>query len=127
MERIKFILGSLFSTLAFMPALAFAQQGSGNIPLFNLATALDGFIRLMVLVVPILIGLAVIVFLWGVFMFVFNAGDEGKRAEGRSFMIWGIVGLVVMVSVWGLVAFVQNTFGLQNTVIPQTIPVIPLP
>lgn len=112
MKRIKFILGSLFGTLSFVPALAFAA--AGDVPLTSLGSALQSIQGLMNMVVPMLIGLAIIAFLYGVLRFVFNASDEGKRAEGRQFMIWGIIGIVVMVSVWGLVAFVQGSFGLDR-------------
>lgn len=109
MKRIKFILGSLFGTLSLVPALALAQTA-------NPSSGLSGFLiwlrGIMGMVVPILIGLAIIVFLWGVLKFILNAGDETKRTEGKSFMIYGIIGIVVMVSVWGLVAFLQNTFYL---------------
>jgi hypothetical protein len=122
MKRIKFVLGSLFGTLALLPVLAQAQSG---VRLTNLGTALTDFQTIMNKVVPILIGLAIIVFLWGVLRFVFNAGDEEKRKDGKWMMVYGIIGIVVMVSVWGLVAFVQNTFGVGNVNNPQNIPQLP--
>ena len=113
MERIKFILGSLLGTLSFMPALAFAQ---GKIPLSTgLGGALIGIRDTMNFIVPMLIGIAVIVFLWGVLAFILHANDPDKRKEGRGFMLWAIIGIVVMVSVWGLVGFVQKTFNLENS------------
>lgn len=121
MTRIKFILGSLFGTLAFVPALALAQ---GQLPLTNLGSLLGGLRQLMGIVVPILIGFAIIVFLWGVLRFIFNAGSDEKRKEGKMFMIYGIIGIVVMVSVWGLVSFLQGTFGLDSNA-PAQSPRIP--
>jgi membrane protease YdiL (CAAX protease family) len=64
-------------------------------------------------IVPLLIGLAVLVFLYGVLNFTFSEGGA-KKEEGKQYMIWGIVGLFVMVSVWGLVAILQGTFNLDN-------------
>ena len=113
MNKIKIAVGSLFGLLSLVPALAFAQNTGGNLPLTNLNVFLVGVRSLMGLVVPILIGLAVIVFLWGVLQFVFHADDSDKRSEGKSFMIWGIIGIAVMVSVWGLVGFLQGTFNIQ--------------
>mgnify|MGYP005615483479 FL=1 len=69
-------------------------------------------------VIPLLIALAVIVFIWGVLKFIMNAEDSTKREEGRNFIIWGLVGLFVMVSIWGIVNILNNTFGVSN-VIPQ--------
>lgn len=112
MERIKFILGSLFGTLTFVPALVLAQSNLSAQG--GLASFLSWLQSLMAMVVPILIGLAVIVFLFGVLRFIFSASDPEKRKEGRSYMIWAIIGIVVMVSVWGLVIFVQNSFGLGS-------------
>ena len=116
----------MFGTLVFAPVLALAQQ-AGN---FNANQGLGGFLTslksLMNLIVPILIGIAVIAFLYGVLKFVFNAGNEEARKTGRDVMIWGIVGIVVMVSVWGLVGSLQTTFGLQNgNNGPQNIPRLP--
>lgn len=69
-------------------------------------------------VIPLLIALAVIVFIWGVLKFIMNAEDSTKREEGRNFIIWGLVGLFVMVSIWGIVNILNSTFGVSN-VIPQ--------
>lgn len=65
--------------------------------------------------IPILITIALIVFLWGVARYVIKgADDEKEREQGKQIMIYGIIGLFVMVSVWGLVAIVSNTFNLGN-------------
>lgn len=64
--------------------------------------------------IPILIGLAVVVFLWGILKYITAGGDEKKRSEGIKFMAFGIIGLFVMVSVWGLVNILTGTFGLNE-------------
>jgi len=112
MTRIKVLFSSLVSIFTLAPAFAFAA--AGDVPLTSFGAFLQSLKGLMNMVVPILIGLAVIVFLFGVLKFIFNAGDEGKRTDGKWMMIYGIIGIVVMVSVWGLVSFVQTTFGLQD-------------
>jgi hypothetical protein len=65
-----------------------------------------------------LIGLAVVIFIYGVITTILAEGGE-KKEDGKKFMFWGIIGIFVMVSVWGLVAILKNTFKLENT--PQTI------
>lgn len=79
-----------------------------------------GIVGILDSLIPILIGATVIVFLYGVLLFVVraSAGNTEGRKEGINFMIFGIIGLAVMLSVWGLVSFVTNTIG-TNTVIPQ--------
>ena len=66
--------------------------------------------------VGLLIGLALVYFLWGVFLYV-RAGDStDKIKEGSQMMLYGIVALFVMVAVWGLVNVVANTIGIQAAI-----------
>lgn len=75
----------------------------------------------------LLLALAVVWFLYGVFEFVMNSGSEDKRKEGQSRMIAGIIGIAVMVSVWGLVKIITNTFGTagQTSLPAPVVPQIP--
>ena len=69
---------------------------------------------------PLMIGLALIVFLWGVFKFVRDSGDESARTEGKKFIMWGLVGLFVMLCVWALVEILASTLsGNDSIFIPQ--------
>jgi hypothetical protein len=68
-------------------------------------------------VVPLLFGIALVVFLWGAVKFI-QASESSEKEEGRQFMLWGVIALTVMVSVWGLVSIFGTTFGIK-TVIPQ--------
>ncbi len=55
---------------------------------------------------------AFVVFLWGVFEFIVHAGDETKRAEGKSAIIWGLVGLVIIFGAYGIINIALGTFNL---------------
>lgn len=79
-----------------------------------------GFVNL---IIPIVIGLAVLIFIWGVVQYVI-AKEEEAKTEGRDKMIYGLIGLAVIVSVWGLVAVLKNSFGISNTASIQ-VPCIP--
>jgi len=70
-------------------------------------------------IVPLLFGLATVMFIWGVIQYVINDSDEGKKEKGRNFIIWGIIALTVMVTVWGLVKIIGSTFNINTTYIPQ--------
>ena len=70
--------------------------------------------------VRFLIGLTVLVFLYGLMRYMFKgASSDSARNEGKQLMIWGLVGIFVMVSVWGLVGILSSTIGHQRTQIPQ--------
>ena len=66
--------------------------------------------------VPLLIAVAFIVFLFGVYKyFIAGADKDTERAEGRKFALSGIIGFVIILSVWGLVAIVRNTLNLTTS------------
>lgn len=56
-------------------------------------------------------GLALLVFLYGVFEYVKNADDLEKRKTGHDHMLWGIIGLTVMFSAYGIIYFILNTMN----------------
>jgi hypothetical protein len=69
--------------------------------------------------VPVLVALAFILFLWGVAnAYILHPGDEEKRKSGHQFILWGIVGFVVIFSVWGLVNLVSGALGLTDSFAP---------
>jgi hypothetical protein len=102
-----------YASLMFLfPIVTLAQTLNFN----NLMTPLAGLKSVMDKIIPLIIGAAVIVFLWGVLKYVLSGADDpDKRKEARGFMVWGIVALFVMVSVWGLVKILQTTTGITNT------------
>jgi|SRR6185312_6259714 len=102
----KFIIAAL----AFSPVLAFAQTAT----LGNTRALTGAFGQLVNTALPILIGLAMLAFFWGLVKYIFAAGDAEKAKEGKSIMIYGIVALVVMVSIWGIVNFVASDLGVNN-------------
>lgn len=102
----------LFILLA-MPLMALAAINvvAGDPSIAGLIAKMGG---VLTAVVPLLIGFAVVFFLWGVLQFVAAGGNEEKRTEGRNTMIYGIIAIFVMVSVWGLVNVLEGTFNLSD-------------
>lgn len=74
----------------------------------------DGLIgAINTIVIPVITALVFCVFVWGVVSYFFLHGDdEGKRAEGRQFIFWGILGMAVLFSVWGFVNLLLSTLGI---------------
>ena len=90
-----------------------AQPGISG--LYALLAQVSDFITRLI---PFVIGLTVLIFLWGIFKLVFSAKDSEARAEARGYIIWGIIALAVMVSVWGLVNLLTSTFSLNQNIPP---------
>jgi len=66
------------------------------------------------ILVPVLISIAFIVFLWGIYLyFIKGADNEEKRTEGRTFSLYGIIGFVILFSVWGIVQIFMGTLNLS--------------
>ena len=75
----------------------------------------DPIIKLIDESIWIIIGFALIFFLFGVLKYAFSK-DEKTRNESKSIIIYGIIGLFAMTMVWGLVNLLSDTFGLpKNT------------
>jgi len=108
----KYGIFALTATLA-VPAIVSAQG------ITELITTVNGIIGALI---PFIIGLAVLLFIWGVLMYVV-AKDDAKQSEARGVMLWGIIAIFVMVSVWGLVNLLVETVDLENDA--ATVPVLP--
>lgn len=72
------------------------------------------FIGFIEILIPIVAGIALLVFFWGLTRFIMKAGDTSAVKEGRDLMVWGTIALFVMVSVWGILRFVQSDLGIGN-------------
>jgi hypothetical protein len=131
MKKKLIVLAGLVVTA--VPFLAMAQVGtigstSGGCDISQSGTLFGILCRLGQLfnaVIPVLIALGVLYFVWGVVQYVIS-GDEEAKKSGRDKIIFGIIGLAVIIGVWGLVNFLRNTFGLNNNTNIQlpTVPVI---
>lgn len=61
-------------------------------------------------IIPFIISLAILVFIFGLFKYITAGGDEEQLKTARDFIIYGIIFIAVMISVWGLVNLVVRTF-----------------
>ncbi|OGZ32653.1 MAG: hypothetical protein A3H02_01140 [Candidatus Niyogibacteria bacterium RIFCSPLOWO2_12_FULL_41_13] len=93
----------------FLPMIAAGQT------VFSILTIFQAIFNQ---IIPILMTLATIVFLYGVISYVTSGADEEKRADAKWYMIWGLIGLFAMVAVWGLVRVLVVTFGVGGQGIP---------
>ena len=97
-------------TLSFaMPLFAYAQTVESTISILR---------DILNSVVPVLLIIATIVFIWGLIMYITSGGDEEKLAGAKFYMMWSIIALFVMVSIWGIVGILVDTFDVGGQPIP---------
>ena len=115
MKKKLIVLSGFVMGLA--PVVAFAQApprgGDVSAGSETVGTILCKFNQILAGVVPVLIALGVVYFIFGVISYVIGADEEAKK-KGRDRIIFGIIGLAVIIGVWGLVAILRNTFDLRN-------------
>lgn len=64
-------------------------------------------------ILPLLFTGAMIFFIIGIIrLFLVEGDNQAKRAEGRKFMLWGLVSMFVIFAIWGILGVVFNTFGI---------------
>jgi len=113
MPKNKKILANIcisFMLLTLVSSYNYCLAAADNFKSLIEDTIINGILTPLV---SLLVGGAVVVFLWGMFKFIKAEGDE--KEKGKDFMIWGIVGIFIMISVWGLVNILTNSFNLENS------------
>jgi hypothetical protein len=75
--------------------------------------------------VPLLFGVAFLIFVIGVFQFFFAQDNADKRKKGVTFIQYGIVGFVLMFSLWGIVALLTDSTGFAGQGRPG-LPMLPI-
>lgn len=61
--------------------------------------------------IPVIMSLGLVFFLWGGSQFIRYSENEEKRAEYKNYLVWGVIAIFVMLSFWGLIKLVTGTLG----------------
>ena len=119
---------AIIASVAALPLLALAQGGGGGgapapnlTGLTNLALGIQTVISYLI---PAAFALAVLAFFWGVARYIFSAGEEEAKAEGRRIMVGGIIAIFVIAAIWGIVQFIGSVIGINTTVKSQDVPTV---
>lgn len=99
-------------TALFFSNLALAQS-SNPILTNNQGRSLGGFVDATVGfindLVAILMAASLLVFFWGMAMFILKAGDVSEHKKGRDLMFWGVIVFFVMSSIWGIIRVIGES------------------
>jgi hypothetical protein len=95
-----------------LPSFAFAQLNTVNTKP-TVATLIDYIISYANRILVLMIGIAVVMFVWYVIQYFIK--PDADRKEGGNYIMYSLIGFFVVLSFWGLVNILQNTFGLNNS------------
>lgn len=91
----------------------------------NLQDLIRAIGNLVEAAIPIMAGIGLLGFFWGLVRYIFSQGSEQQKVEGKQIMVYGLIALFVMFSVWGIINFFQtDLLGSPNggVIQVQTIP-----
>ena len=102
------LLGAVLTGIA--PSLAFADVPAvSDGTVFGILSVINSILSW---IIPVLITLAAVYFIWGVVQYTINSSDEEAKKAGRAKIINGLIGLFVILAFWGIVYLVMNTFSI---------------
>ena len=118
MNRIKKTIAKAgMMLLPMTPLVALAQFGEINTFIGRITTFINNTL------IPLVFGIALLVFVWGMFkFFIYNTEEE--KEKGKDLALYAIVAFVLMVSVWGIVNLIANGLGFSGEQV-QNIPTTP--
>ncbi len=125
MRKTSRLVVPLLTTLAsFVIPFAAAAQTGINVPyLQSYSTSISDIVNKVL--VPLLLAIAFLVFLWGVYKyFIQGAASDTERETGKQFTLWSVIGFVVIFSLWGILYIIRTTLGLASTGTPPPTPTI---
>ena len=78
----------------------------------NFSELAGTFTNLIQSTLPVIFGLTVLVFIWGLVKFIFRiGGDEKAVKEGKNLMIWGLIALFILMSYMAILALLHRDVG----------------
>jgi uncharacterized membrane protein len=98
--------------------VAFAQSsGTGFGSFRDLINTIGGLITKYV--IPLLVAMAILYFLWNIVHFISNMGNEKEREAFKKYSINGIIALFILLSVWGIIGIFSTALFNKAPGIPQ--------
>lgn len=102
----------IISFATFFPFLVYAEGvNSAN----DAITKITGFLGA---IIPLLVAIGVVYFVWGVVQYVIADGEEAKK-KGKDRIIYGIIGFALIIGLWGFVNLIVSTFSLGGQSAPD--------
>lgn len=62
----------------------------------------------------LMFGIALLVFLWGLALFIAKGGEEDVRETAKRHILYGVLGMFIMVSAFALVRVITGSLGIDT-------------
>jgi uncharacterized membrane protein YidH (DUF202 family) len=112
MKQIKKI-AALSTGLLALPLVSFAQfkpDGGAFGDLLNNILIFSNNV-----LIPFIIGIGFLVFVFGMFQFFIAGGaNDEKKEQGKSLMIYATLGFVLIIVFWGIINLLTSSTGLDD-------------
>lgn len=83
-----------------------------------------GIISIINYVIPVLLTIALVFFLYGLLRYIYNSSDPHGKSDYKDTFLWALLAMFVLVSVWGIVRLmcisVFNSYSCQQGVAQYT-------
>ena len=113
-KRIALISSTLLLALPVVTGAqtGLAQSSSGGqfgVLLRDLLELTNGIL------IPFILGIGFLVFVWGMFkFFILGGANDEEKEKGKSLMVWATLGFVLVIIFWGVVNLVAQSTGLDQ-------------
>lgn len=127
MKKINYYLMSGASFLA-LPLFASAQPAAFDPNGSAIESSITNILTFINdIIIPTIIAIGFLVFVWGMFKYFIAGGDDDKKKEaGKSLMIYAVLGFVLIIVFWGIVNLLAGSTGLDGGTLDYT-PTIVIP
>jgi hypothetical protein len=115
MQRFKLFVGST-SALLLTPFWASAQLATGGGDLGPFQNLLENILIFTNnVLIPFIIGIGFLVFVWGMFKyFIVGGANDDAKEQGKSLMIYATLGFLLIIVFWGVVNLLADSTGLEG-------------
>ena len=111
-----------------LPLMAAAQGGivGGDTTGGEFGTMLQTILEFTnTYLIPFIIGIGFLVFVWGMFMyFIAGGANDEKKESGKSLMIYATLGFVLIIIFWGIVNLLAASIGGGGETL-DNLPIVP--
>ncbi|MFT7644442.1 MAG: uncharacterized membrane protein YidH (DUF202 family) [Candidatus Paceibacteria bacterium] len=124
MKKISHVITSV-SLLALPLSASAAFEATGG----RLGTLLGEILTFANnVLIPFIIGIGFLVFVWGMFRFFIAGGaNEEAKEQGKSLMIYATLGFVLIIVFWGIINLLTSSTGLENGNVDFETPTVTVP